>query len=110
MSNEEQRAAERALEHADTPSRSFVDALGRVFLSEAKLTTTAVVRTKTELDIEGQALSVTDSLSLEDTVGRVCAEAAHSMGGQGIWSSHIDSGKGRWARAPSCCAKPRPAR
>jgi len=37
-SAEEQRAAELALEHADTPATSHIDALGRVFLVQARLT------------------------------------------------------------------------
>jgi len=101
-SAEELRAAELALEHADTPATSHIDALGRVFLVQARLTAIGatpqkIVETRTEMDIEGQVLAVRDGLGSDagnGVLGRVCAESRHAIGGQAIWSSHIDSGLG----------------
>jgi len=86
-SDEEQRAAERALDHANTPATSHVDALGRVFLVQARLTPTSLVETGTTFDVEGQALSITDAL------GRECAQNMYSVDGQVVRASHIDSGQ-----------------
>lgn len=63
---DEQRAAKLALAHADTPTLTHVDALGRAFLVQADKgpnTMTLELRlldTRSVLDVEGHVLSVTD--------------------------------------------------
>jgi len=84
-------AYEAALVHADTPSRVYLDVLGRPFLSVAHNKTAspssdASYETRTLLDIEGQPLSITDAL------GRACQTYAYSMAGRPLAESNIDAG------------------
>jgi hypothetical protein len=62
---DEQRAASLALAHANTPTVTHLDSLGRAFLIEADNgpdpNDPGVHQTRTELDIEGNALSITDA-------------------------------------------------
>jgi len=92
-SDEDQRAATLALAHADTPTTSYVDALGRVFLVQARLDVATLVETRTALEIEGQVRFVLDA-PIKDAPARECAHYTYSVGGQTIRSSHIDSGEG----------------
>lgn len=94
----EQRARELAELHADTPSRVYVDPLGRAFLAIAhnidEEEEDQFLATRTVLDIEGAPLSVKDPL------GRVCQTYAWSMGGQLLIEMNIDTGS-RWTCATS---------
>lgn len=90
-SHPDRQAYEAALVHADTPSRVYLDVLGRPFLSVAHNKTAAsssdaYYETRTQLDIEGQPLSITDAL------GRTCQTYAHSMTGRPVADSNIDAG------------------
>jgi RHS repeat-associated protein len=72
-SDPEKRAAWLAVRHADTPTVTHMDALGRAFLVEETNRTYAnggpateeTLRAHTELDVEGNALSVTDPLGIQ---------------------------------------------
>ncbi len=55
-----QRAARDALPHAETFALSHTDSLGRTVYTEAMLGGGTIITTQTQLDIEGNVLSVTD--------------------------------------------------
>src|SRR5262245_52450147 len=83
---EEQRAAVLTFAHRETPTTTQLDALGRPFLVQERLTTTTILSTRTALDIEGQPLSVKDALN------RLCTEYTHGVDGQLLRAISIDSG------------------
>jgi len=85
-------AYNQAVLHAATPSRSYVDALGRPFLAIAhnkQGSSDEFIATRTVLDIEGMPLVVTDPLL------RPCQTYAWSIAGQLLAESNIDKGD-RW--------------
>jgi RHS repeat-associated protein len=88
-SPEEQRAANQTFAHRDTPTTTKLDSLGRPFLILEHLTLTTTLTTRTDLDIEGQALSITDAL------GRVCMRSIYGVDGQVLRQTSIDSGDRR---------------
>ena len=62
----ERRASDLTLEHANTPTVTHVDLLGRPFLvilDNGASSTPRYLATRSELDIEGQVRKVTDALS-----------------------------------------------
>lgn len=67
---EEEAAAIKAAVHADTPALSYFDSLGRTFLTVAQnrflredVRVEESLATRTELDIEGNQLAITDALN-----------------------------------------------
>jgi hypothetical protein len=94
-SAEGQRAATLSLAHTDTPATTHVDALGRVFLAQARLDGATVAEPRPERDFVGQMPAV--RVALKDGVGggRVCAQSVSAIGGQVMRSSHVDSGEVR---------------
>ncbi|AUX43625.1 toxin [Sorangium cellulosum] len=88
-SPEEQRAARLTFAHRETPTTTKLDALGRPFLVLDRLAPTTMLATRTELDIEGQALSITDALD------RVCMRYVYGIDGQVLRESSIDAGERR---------------
>jgi hypothetical protein len=58
---EKQRAAAKAAAHAGTPATAHLDTLGRTFLTIADNGGTDKFKTRMELDLEGNTLSVTDA-------------------------------------------------
>lgn len=86
---EEQMAAQKAAAHADTPTRTYSDSLGRVFLTVADNGSLGKERTKIVLDIEGNQLAVIDAL------GRVVQRSAYDILGGQLFQESMESGK-RW--------------
>lgn len=86
-SAEEQRAATLTLAHAATPTTTHIDALGRPFLVEQRRTASDLVSTRTELDVDGQALSVIDAL------GRACLKTTYGHLGRPLRTLSIDAGE-----------------
>ncbi len=87
---EEIRARELAEEHADTPTTTHFDSMGRAFLVIADNADDELFATKTKLDIESQVLAVTDPLE------RICQTYIYSMAGQQLKETNIDKGA-RWS-------------
>ncbi len=88
-------AYDQAVLHAATPSRTYVDALGRPFLAIAhnkQGSTDELIATRTVLDIEGMPKRVIDPLD------RTCQTYAWSIAGQLLAESNIDKGD-RWSIA-----------
>ena len=93
---EEQDAATKTLDHANTPSTGYLDVLGRPFLTVAfnrtgsgALAVETHDRVATRLDIEGNPRSLTDAL------GRVAFVNEYDMLGHRLHQSSIDAGD-RW--------------
>jgi RHS repeat-associated protein len=94
---EEQRAAQLAAVHADTPTVTVLDSLGRAFLSRAQnryldpATNTLVVgapaETVVEFDIEGNQRSITDAR------GNVVMAYQYDRLGHTIWQRSMDAGE-----------------
>ena len=61
QSSREKAAAVKAAKHANTPSVSHLDSLGRIFLSISDNGSAGKYETRAEFDIEGRQKSVTDS-------------------------------------------------
>ncbi|MCX4985882.1 SpvB/TcaC N-terminal domain-containing protein [Streptomyces sp. NBC_00572] len=102
----EQTAAVRAAAHADTPTTTHLDALGRPFLTVERNRvvcpgheldgTQDTVATRTELDIEGNQRLVRDAVTQAgDQLGRVVVRYAHDMLGNRIHQSGMEAGA-RW--------------
>jgi len=92
----EQEAAWKASAHANTPAVSFTDPMGRAFLavlhnrfSREDQTVDEYYATRTDLDIQGNQLSLTDAL------GRVTMTYEYDLGGGTIHLSSPDAGD-RW--------------
>ncbi|AUX48443.1 toxin [Sorangium cellulosum] len=87
----EQRAATLTLDHADTPTATHLDALGRAFLTVARNRIGGVdappYETRSELDVAGNVLRVVDARGVEavaerfDVLGR-CFHRASRDGGE----------------------------
>jgi RHS repeat-associated protein len=85
----EQRCAALALAHAGTPTIAHLDPLGRVFLTIADNGPAGQVATRVELDVEGNALSVTDARGIRT------AEQTFDVLGRPIHTSSPDAGDAR---------------
>ena len=85
-----QRAAAITTPHANTPTTSLFDTLGRTFVVIADNGGGEVQETRTTLDIEGNPLIVTDA------TGRACLTRQFSMLGQTCHQVSIDAGE-RWS-------------
>ena len=92
----EQDAASKAAAHNDTPASTLFDVLGRLFLAVAHnpfqkngATVDEFYATRTELDIEGNQLSVTDAL------GRLVMTYDYDMLNNRIHQASMESGE-RW--------------
>ncbi|CAN5793742.1 hypothetical protein BH11BAC3_BH11BAC3_12900 [soil metagenome] len=85
------KAAEKALLHYNTPTISYLDSLGRNFLSVANNGVGAAnqYKTFTETDIEGNLLSVTDAR------GNKVMAYKYDMLGHQLYSLSMDAGE-RW--------------
>ena len=98
---EEKSAAEKAAQHADTPTIAHFDTLGRPFLTVAHNKfkrerpdgTIEMVEekypTRVELDIEGNQRSVTDAR------GRIVMQYAYDMLGNRVYQASMEAGE-RW--------------
>ena len=92
----EQSAADKASQHANTPTTAHLDALGRPFLTVAhnrfERNTSRVdeqYTTRVELDIEGNQRAVTDAKD------RVVMRYAYDMLGNRIYQASMEAGE-RW--------------
>ncbi|WP_232442242.1 SpvB/TcaC N-terminal domain-containing protein [Burkholderia ubonensis] len=103
---DEQRAAQRAAAHADTPTTAHFDALGRPFLTVARNRvvcpghdldgTEGSFATRVELDIEGNQRAVRDAIQQAgDTLGRIVMRYAYDMLGNRIHQLCMEAGA-RW--------------
>jgi RHS repeat-associated protein len=106
LGTDEQRAAERAAAHADTPTTGFVDALGRSFLTVARNRVACAGHaldgteesfvTRVELDIEGNQRGVRDAIQqADDRLGRIVMRYAYDMLGNRIHQLSMEAGA-RW--------------
>jgi hypothetical protein len=86
---EEQKAAEKAAEHADTPALAYFDTLGRTFLTVADNGAKGKYSTRVELDIEGNQRSVIDAR------GRTVMRYDYDMLGSPIHQTSMEAGE-RW--------------
>lgn len=86
---DEQRAAELAAGHADTPTIAYLDARGRAFLASADNGERGMYETRTAFDVQGKVLAVTDAL------GRMVMRYDHDLLGGVIHSASMDAGE-RW--------------
>lgn len=103
----DRRAAEAALKHADTPSRAYLDTLGRPFVTIAHNKTRdgadEFVPNASVLDIEGNVLAIHDArgsegLTLKEAFrhrGNAVMRYAYGMGGHQLYSLSMDAGE-RW--------------
>jgi len=87
---EEVAAAQKAAEHYNTPVTTCLDSLGRPFMVIADNGIAGKYQTRTELNIEGQALSVTDAR------GNVVEQYKYDMLGVQLYSLSMDAGE-RWS-------------
>ena len=92
----ERAAASSALEHADTPTSTWFDALGRVFLTVAHnrfrrggVLVEERYRTRVDLDIEG------NQRTLIDPIGRVVKRTDFDVLGNATHTASMDAGD-RW--------------
>jgi len=87
---EEIAAANKAAVHANTPTVSYLDSLGRTFVSIADNGPTGKYKTTTENDIEGNTRKVTDAR------GNVVIQYKYDMLGAQLYSLSMDAGE-RWS-------------
>jgi RHS repeat-associated protein len=115
---DEQRAAQCAAAHADTPTTAHFDALGRPFLTVARNRVVCAghaldgtgesFATRVELDIEGNQRSVRDAIThteardasgnpivVDDPLGRIVMRYAYDMLGNRIHQLSMEAGA-RW--------------
>ena len=114
----EQKAAQRAAAHADTPTTAHFDVLGRPFLTVARNRVVCAnhpldgneddYATRVELDIEGNQRSVRDAIKhteardaagnpvvVDDPLGRIVMRYAYDMLGNRIHQFSMEAGA-RW--------------
>lgn len=102
----ERRAAERAAAHADTPTTTHFDALGRAFLTVVRNrvvcpghdldSTEESFATRVELDIEGNQRAVRDAIQQGgDPLGRIVMRYSYDMLGNRIHQLSMEAGA-RW--------------
>jgi len=85
----EQRAAALSLAHANTPTVSHLDALGRVFLTVADNGPRGLLPTRVALDLQGRPRRITDPR------GIVAANHRHDLVGNVLVASLADAGTSR---------------
>ncbi|MGE5290320.1 MAG: SpvB/TcaC N-terminal domain-containing protein [Micromonosporaceae bacterium] len=86
---EERRAAEKAAKHADTPTRVFLDTLGRTFLTVADNAAAGTYRTRVRLDIEGNQREIIDARD------RIVMRYDYDLLGDRIHQASMEAGE-RW--------------
>ncbi len=102
----EEEAANRAAAHADTPTTTHLDVLGRSFLTVARNRVACADHdldgteqdffTRIDLDIEGNQRSVRDSvIQAGDPLGRIVMRYAYNMLGNHIQQESMEAGA-RW--------------
>ncbi|MEP0367424.1 MAG: SpvB/TcaC N-terminal domain-containing protein [Cyclobacteriaceae bacterium] len=84
--DKDERAAWLAAKHNDTPQVIHMDVLGRPFVTIDDNATDGNYTMTTELDIEGNPLSITDAK------GRTAFTYTYNMLGQPIKTTHLDNG------------------
>ncbi|GAB2682001.1 SpvB/TcaC N-terminal domain-containing protein [Nocardia goodfellowii] len=102
---QERVAAERAAEHADTPTAAHADVLGRTVLTEVGNRivcagheldgTSETLSGRVDFDIEGNQLAIRDSARQDDPLGRVVVRNAYNMVGARIHVHSMEAGA-RW--------------
>lgn len=102
----EKSAAEKAADHANTPTTAYFDTLGRPFLTVAHNRvvcpnhdldgTEEKFHTRVELDIEGNQRSVRDAITqVGDAQGRIVMRYDYDMLGNRIHQASMEAGE-RW--------------
>lgn len=86
----EQRAAQLAAGHADTPKVEHFDTLGRIFLMEDDNGAEGIYQTRFKLDISGNQIEVTDAKM------RLITRNVFNMAGEQIHTASMDGGR-RWS-------------
>jgi RHS repeat-associated protein len=86
---EERKAAEKAAKHANTPTRVFLDTLGRTFLTVADNAAAGTYRTRVRLDIEGNQREIIDARD------RIVMRYDYDLLGDGIHLASMEAGE-RW--------------
>jgi RHS repeat-associated protein len=89
LGKQEQKAAKKAAAHADTPSVSYYDVLGRPFLNVKDNGLEGKIKTRAKYDIQGNAVEIRDGFD------RVVTTQIYSMCGQNLCSTSADFGT-RW--------------
>ncbi len=89
---EEQSAAQKAADHAHTPSEVYVDSLGRPFLTIADNAASGKFLSRVELDIEGNQRAVIDAKN------RTVMHYHYDMLGNQIRQDSMEAGR-RWGLA-----------
>lgn len=82
-----ERAAWLTAQHANTASKSHLDSLGRAFLVVQDNGNLEYFLTRTEFDIEGNTLKITDPK------GRVVSRSQYNMAGVGVYDNNSDKGE-----------------
>ncbi|PWT93570.1 MAG: hypothetical protein C5B54_01645, partial [Acidobacteria bacterium] len=103
MSVEEQRAADKATAHANTPTTAYFDTLGRSFMTmmhnrveRNSIITDETYATRMELDIEGKQREVRDAIVQNgDAQGRIVMQYDYDMLGNPIHQISMEAGA-RW--------------
>ena len=114
---EQRSAADKAAAHADTPTTTHFDALGRTFLTLAHNRvvcanhpldgTEEEFATRVELDVEGNQRSVRDAVKeardalgtpVQDELGRIVMRYAYDMLGSRVFQLSMEAGA-RWTLA-----------
>jgi RHS repeat-associated protein len=96
-------AAAQAAAHHDTPTRAYLDVLGRAFVTVAESSGDEFVPTRTELDVEGRPLAICDGrrcegLTLDEAVrhrGNTVIAFVYAPGWQPLHQRSMDAGE-RW--------------
>jgi len=99
----EQKAAQKAASHAETPTTAHLDSLGRTFLTfadngpdPAAPANHILFATRVEFDIEGNQRSVRDAIVQNgDPLGRIVMRYNYDMLGNRIHSESMEAGQ-RW--------------
>ncbi|MFI5776076.1 SpvB/TcaC N-terminal domain-containing protein [Nocardia sp. NPDC051570] len=93
---EEREAAVRAAAHADTPTTTWLDSLGRAYLHVARNTGGESLPTLTTLDIEGNQRTLRDAVrQAGDRLGRIVMRYSYDLLGDRIHQHSMESGE-RW--------------
>jgi RHS repeat-associated protein len=101
LGTQEQAAARKTADHANTPATAYFDTLGRQFLSVAHNGfesdgSAVTLATRVEFDIEGNQLAVRDAVEQAgDRRGRLVAAYAYDVLSNRIHQTSLDSGP-RW--------------
>lgn len=106
LGTHERDAANRAADHADTPTTTYLDTLGRPFLTRSRNRvvcaghalngTEDTLYSRVDLDIEGNQRTIRDAIiQAGDPLGRVVARYSYNMVGARIRQSSMEAGS-RW--------------